>query len=179
MPALIKVASAIDATLRAIAFITPGEYDPEVPFDEAILAIDTSLAEMRPSLVTQADLIREASDGVDGVTEQLAATSEGLTELRDALRSSSSVLNVHVATIRRTRASIAIARTDLAGQISTAGGGIMLAGVFFAVSQMAVAVVGLALVRGELLATSQPGDQQPAESGTDVPPKETGPGVQA
>jgi hypothetical protein len=179
MPALIRVASAIDSTLRAISFVTPGGYDPEVPFDTAIRAIDTSLAEMRPSLVAQADLIREASEGVDGVTEQLGATSGGLIELRDALRSSASVLKVNVATIRRTRASIAIARTDLSGQMSTVGAGLMLAGVFFAVSQMAVAVVGLALVRGELLTTNRPSDEQSDESSTKVPPEETVPEVQA
>ncbi len=179
MPALIKVASAIDSTLRAVAFITPGDYDPDVSFDTAVLAIDTSLAEMRPSLVAQADLIREASDGVDGVTEQLAATSGGLTELRDALRSSASVLNVNVATIRRIRASVAIARTDLSGQVSAAGAGLILAGVFFAVSQLAVAVVGLALVRGELLATNYPREEQSSDSSPDVPPEETDAEVQA
>jgi len=179
MPALIKVASAIDSTLRAIAFLAPGEYDPEVPFDEAVRAIDTSLAEMRPSLVAQAGLIREASDGVDGVTEQLAATSGGLTELRDALRSSASVLNENVATIRRTRASVAIARTDLFAQMSTVGAGLLLAGVFFGVSQLAVAVVGLALVRGELLATNNPSEEQSTDSGADVPPEEAGSEVQA
>lgn len=179
MPALIRVASAIDSTLRAIAFIAPSEYDPEVSFDTAIRAIDTSLSEMRPSLVAQADLIREASDGVDGVTEQLGATSGGLTELRDALRSSASALKVNVATIRRTRASIAIARTDLFGQMSTVEAGLILAGVFFAVSQMAVVVVGLALVRGELLAPNRPGKKQSDQSSTDVPPEETGSEVQA
>jgi hypothetical protein len=179
MPALIRVASAIDSTLRAIAFISPSGDDPEVPLDAAVRAIDTSLAEMRPSLFAEADLIREASDGVEGVTGQLGATSGGLIEPRDALRSSASVLKVNVATIRRTRASIAIARTDLFGQMSTVGAGLMLTGVFFAVSQMAVAVLGLALFRGELLTTNRPSDEQPYQSSTDVPPEETVPVMQA
>jgi hypothetical protein len=163
MPALIKVASAIDSTLRAVAFLTPGQYDPDVPFDEAIVAIDASLAEMRPALVSQAELIEEAASGVDGVTSQLSNTTVELNKLRDSMRVSAGVLDGNVAAISSAQLLIGDIGVEAEAQAAVMGGILFVVGLLFAVSQLAVLVVGVAVWRGELLAPSN-GDSNESES---------------
>lgn len=152
MPALIKVASAIDSTLRAVAFITPGQYDPEVPFDEAITDIDRSLAGMRPALVSQSQLIRDAASGVEGVTSQLSDTTVELNLLRDSLRVSAGIFQGNAAVVSRARLLIVDISVEAETQSGALGGMMLVGGLLFAISQLAVLVVGIALMRGELLA---------------------------
>ena len=93
IPGLISTAEAIDVTLRAIDVFTVGDYDPEVPLDEAIADLDASIADLPDDLRAQAVLLQAANDTIVGVHGSMEQTAEDVVEVRAALTRAGRVLD--------------------------------------------------------------------------------------
>lgn len=154
MPGLIRAASAIDTTLRALNLFTIDDYDPEVPLDEAIAQLDEGLAEMPGKLRRQAVLLSRANDGMVGVTQQMYETAAQVVELRMALTSAVDVLAAYETTTTEARQLVADVSAQIDRQVPLAKTAIVLAGVMLAVSQLGSAVLGWLLWSGAVVLPS-------------------------
>ncbi len=69
MPALIQVADVIDGALGALSFVGV-PYDPDVPFDESLAGVASSIETLPEQVRAQAVLIEEVADGLDRLADQ-------------------------------------------------------------------------------------------------------------
>jgi hypothetical protein len=69
MPALIQVADVIDGALGALSFVGV-PYDPDVPFDESLAGVASSIENLPEQVRAQAVLIGEVGDGLGRLADQ-------------------------------------------------------------------------------------------------------------
>jgi len=91
MPAAIQAAGAIDDTLRALALFGV-DYDPEQPFDESLMALDTALGNLPGQLTAQAESVRALVPTSEQFAEDAGALAESFTALSIDLGESEEIL---------------------------------------------------------------------------------------
>ncbi len=167
MPGLIRAASAIDTTLRALNLFTTDDYDPEIPLDEAIAQLDAGLAELPDKLRRQSVLLSRANDGMVGVTERMYETAGQVVDLRMALTSASGVLATYEATTEEAKRLVADVGAEIDSQVPLARTAIFLAGMMLAVSQVGSGVLGWLLWSGSIALPSAQEQEDSAGGSTE------------
>ncbi len=136
MPALIDAARVIDRTLSALDALPIGpDYDPEVPFDEALRDVRTELAELPAALRREAALLRTGAQRMGAVAEASTAVTVDLRLLAGTLDE----LEVVLDEVRGV--------TDRAAEVLRDGGGDLTTDT--GAARVLVVVVGLATMLGQ------------------------------
>lgn len=95
LPGLVSTGRVLDTTMRALSLIGV-DYDPEIPLDEALADLETSLAPIPGQIRDQVDLIESVGEDLDVIADDARALSAVLFESRldmvDADRALSSAL---------------------------------------------------------------------------------------
>jgi hypothetical protein len=146
IPGLISTAEAIDATLRAIDIFTTGDYDPEVPLDEAIADLDSNIAELPDDLRAQAALLRQANGTLVGVSRSMEQTAQDVVEVRAALTRAGRVLEEQERATDDALDDADALWDDLAQQFDRAGTVVIVMGAALAASQVGSFAFGWFLV---------------------------------
>ncbi len=167
MPGLIRAASAIDTTLRALNLFTSDDYDPDVPLDEAIIQLDEDLAALPDSLRRQAVLLDRANDGMVGVTRKMFETAGQTVRLRMALTTAAGVLSDFELTTSQARTLVGDVATQLEGQVPLARLAVVLSGVMLAVSQVGSGLLGWLLWSGAVALPTRDREHDDAGEGPD------------
>jgi ABC-type transporter Mla subunit MlaD len=99
LPALIDVAGVIDRTLSRLSRLPIGPvYAPDEPFDDSLRALQREFADVPDRLREQAELIRDARDGLTTVRRGTSRVADDLRNLNTTLASSAGVLERYLAT---------------------------------------------------------------------------------
>ncbi|MBA2578273.1 MAG: hypothetical protein H0V05_16815 [Euzebyaceae bacterium] len=149
MPALIQVATAVDASLSALSELPFGPgYNPDQPFDESVRDLQTSISGLPDELREQALLIEgaganlgEAGRGATAVADDLAAIDAGLAE---ALV----LLGDYTAAATDARQLLATTADDLERQANISKIMIAALGLTIALGQVVPLFVGWELLQG-------------------------------
>lgn len=174
IPGLVRAASAIDRTLRALNLFTSDDYDPEVPLDEAISQLDEDLADLPDRLRRQAVLLERANDGMVGVTQRMYETARDVVDLRMTLTKASDVLAEYETTTADARELIAEVTARVEAEVPLARTGVVLMGVVLAVSQVGSGLLAWLLWSGTVVLPSLPVREPEPEGDTEeIDPQET------
>ena len=150
MPGLIATAATVDATLRAIDFLTADDYDPAVPLDEAIASLDESIAGLPDDLREQAVLLRQANGTLVGVAQRMDSTASDVVALRASLNRVERVMDQHAATTAAALEELDDVRASLASDFELARLLTIVLGVAIAASQVGSFVFGWLLFDGAI-----------------------------
>ncbi len=150
MPGLIATASTVDATLRAIDFLTIDDYDPAVPLDDAIASLDESVTGLPDDLRDQALLLRQANGTLVGVAQRMDETASDVVALRASLNRVERVMEVHAATTGAALEDLDDIRASLASDFEVARLLAIVLGVAVATSQVGSLVFGWWLLDGAI-----------------------------
>jgi len=128
MPAAIQAASAIDGTLRALSLLGV-DYDPDQPFDEALMAIDAALAGLPGQLSAQAEAVRDLVPSTQRFAEDAATIAASMTGMGDDLERSGEVIERYQATVDEARAIIDDTESSFSANVWLLRGLVLMAGV--------------------------------------------------
>lgn len=167
IPGLVRAASAIDRTLRALNLFTTDDYDPEVPLDEAISQLDEDLADLPDRLRRQAVLLERANDGMVGVSQRMYETAGDVVDLRMTLTRAADVLAEYETTTAEARELIAEVTARVEAEVPLARTGVILVGVVLAVSQVGSGLLAWLLWSGAVALPPLLGQQPESEGDTD------------
>lgn len=81
LPALTDTSRVVDRTMRALSFVGV-DYDPEVPLDESLTALEQSLAPIPDQLRGQVELFETVQTDIDQIAEEAGSLSAVLLETR-------------------------------------------------------------------------------------------------
>lgn len=81
LPGLISTSSVVDTTMRALSFVGV-DYDPEVPLDESLADLESSLAPVPGQIREQVALIEDVRSDLDQIAEDGRQLSAVLLEAR-------------------------------------------------------------------------------------------------
>lgn len=138
LPALIDVAGAIDTTLSRLAALPFGPaYDPDEPFDDSLRAIEREFDGLPEQLRAQADLIRDAGDGLGTVRRGTTRVADDLHTLNATLASASTLVDRYAATADEAADVVAEGHQDLRTNLR--------------VGRVLVVVLGLSLLVGQIV----------------------------
>ncbi len=128
MPAAIQAAGAIDSTLRALALLGV-DYDPEQPFDEALMSIDAALEDLPGQLSAQAGAVRDLVPSAERFSADAATIAASMTAMGEDLERSGSVIESYQATVDEARAIIAETESSLSTNVWILRGIVLIAGI--------------------------------------------------
>jgi hypothetical protein len=140
MPAIVDAGRVIDSTLRALSLFGV-EYDPPVPFDEALIDVEAGLDGLPDSIRSQGQQIAALAPTIASTATDIAIVADSLSEMADELDDVSErleALEVPASRIDSLRAIIAGtegARAVFGGLLGLAvGSGLVLAVVLWRLS---------------------------------------------
>ena len=138
LPALIDVAGVIDTTLSRLAALPFGpDYDPDEPFDDSLRAIEREFDGLPEQLRAQADLIRDAGDGLGTVRQGTARVADDLQTLNATLASAATLVDRYAATADEAAVVVSESQRDLRTNLL--------------VGRVLVLVLGLSLLVGQIV----------------------------
>ncbi|MDH3306458.1 MAG: hypothetical protein OEO77_02900 [Acidimicrobiia bacterium] len=148
MPALIRVASVVDTSLRAASFFGL-DYDPDEPFDDALRALDASFDGIPDRLRRQSELLDESSDDLTDISATARQLSRDMTGLSGQLAATTDLVTDYQSTARDANLLVARISSDLNGRSRLAQILAVVFGVVFATSQSATLYLGWQLRSGD------------------------------
>jgi chromosome segregation ATPase len=92
LPPIISTSRVIDGTMRALSLVGV-DYDPDVPLDQALTDLETSLAPIPEQIRQQAELLAEVEDDLAGIAEDGRELSAVLLETRLEMENARRVLS--------------------------------------------------------------------------------------
>lgn len=92
LPGLIRTAGVIDATMRGLSFFGV-DYDPAVPLDESIAAIDAELEEIPALLRAQQGTLEEVAGDLAAFSSSTIEIGDDIASIRVQLAEASTVLS--------------------------------------------------------------------------------------
>jgi methyl-accepting chemotaxis protein len=141
MPAIERVAGIVDTTLRALSFVGV-DYEPAVPFDDAVAEIGAAIAPLPDQLRAQGEpLARLAADFEEFGTAS-ADISDDLAALQDQLDEASRLLTEYASAAEDASAVVADVQSNLAWQRWLMAAAVVIAAAAFASLQFVPLTLG-------------------------------------
>lgn len=148
LPTVEGIAGSIDNALRAISRAPFGpDYDPAVPFDDAIGQLDDAIAPLPDQLRTLAGDLGEITKGSAALSAEVADLVAELGSLNDRLDEAVPLLIEYAVTTDEARVLAERSRNDLDSSTTLAGWLIVVLAIVFAAGQLAPIWLGLELLR--------------------------------
>lgn len=148
LPALIDVAGVIDRTLSRLAALPFGPaYDPDEPFDASLRAVEREFAGLPDQLRDQADLIRDAGDGLGTVRRGTTRVADDLRTLSATLASASTLVDRYAATADDAATLVSEGHQDLRTNLLVGRVLVVVLGLSLLVSQIVPLGAGWFLLR--------------------------------
>ena len=115
MPAIESAATVVDGALRVLSFVGV-DYDPEVPFGEAVAELETALADLPNQLRAQAEPLDALAEDFDEFGEATAEIADDLVALQLQLDEAERLLATYSSTAEEATAVVADIQSDLKWQ---------------------------------------------------------------
>lgn len=161
LPALTRVAGAIDRTLTAVGQLpfTQG-YAPEQPLDTSVRDLETNLAGVPDRLREQAQLLAGAGDDLSAAGGDVTAIADDLAALRTSMEDAEGLLTGYATTAGDARALLADSAADLGRRAALARVAVWALALTVAAGQVVPLWLGRELAAGRILVTAS-GDRAP------------------
>jgi hypothetical protein len=140
MPAIESAATVVDGALRVLSFVGV-DYDPEVPFGEAVAELEAALADLPAQLRAQAEPLGALAEDFDEFGEATAEIAGDLVDLQLQLDEAERLLITYTSTAEEATAVVADIQSDLKWQRWLMAAVVLLVALGFA----AIQIVPLAL----------------------------------
>jgi len=115
LPAIESVAAIIDNTLGFLSFLGV-DYNPEVPFDEAVAELEVAIGDLPQQLRDQAEPLASLHDDFASFGTSASDIADDLAALQTSLDEAQGLLDTYAETTEAATAVIADIRSDLAWQ---------------------------------------------------------------
>jgi len=115
MPAIETAAEIIDNALRVLSFVGV-DYNPEVPFDEAVAELETAISDLPEQLRAQAEPLASLSSDFEGFGVATAGITDDLTNLQAQLDEAERLLDSYASAAGEATDVVAAIRDDLRWQ---------------------------------------------------------------
>lgn len=148
MPAIESGAGIIDTTLGALAFFG-ADYEPDVPFDQAVAAVAEAIEPLPALLRAQADPLDRLANDFEEFGAASAAMARDLAAVQAQLDEASVLLAEYAATAADASLVVADIQDNLSWQRWLMVGGIVLLSSTFAALQIVPLTLGRRLDPGE------------------------------
>jgi hypothetical protein len=135
MPAIESAAALIDGALRVLSFVGV-DYNPEVPFEEAVAELEAAIAPLPEQLRSQAAPLDALAEDFDDFGTATAEISEDLVALQLQLDEAERLLGTYASTAAEATAVVADIRSDLQWQRWLMVGVVLLVALGFAAMQI-------------------------------------------
>ena len=155
MPGVVAGAQVIDTTMRGLRFFGV-DYDPEIPFPDAVRELDAALADIPADLRRQGSVLGTFSADVGALVADLGALKGDLAELRLELFNASALEQDYRRALAEAGVLVDESRADLAAQTGWLRALAVLLGVAFIALQAMPLYFGSQLVRGRLVVGPEP-----------------------
>ncbi len=143
MPAAIQAAGAIDSTLRALSLLGV-DYDPEQPFDEALMAIDAALEGLPGQLSAQAGAVRDLVPSAERFSADAATIAASMTAMGEDLEQSGELLESYRASVDEARGIIEDTESSFSTNVWMIRGLVLMAGITGIALSMGLVSIGTA-----------------------------------
>ena len=135
MPAIESAAAVVDGALRVLSFVGV-EYDPEIPFEDAIAELEAAIAPLPNQLRAQAAPLEALADDFEEFGEATEEISVDLVALQVQLDEAERLLGTYASTAEEATAVVTDIRSDLGWQRWLMIGVVLLVAVGFATIQV-------------------------------------------
>jgi hypothetical protein len=115
MPAIESAATVVDGALRVLSFVGV-DYDPEVPFGEAVAELETALADLPDQLRAQAEPLSALAADFDDFAEATVEIADDLVALQLQLDEAERLFASYSSTAEEATAVVADIHSDLKWQ---------------------------------------------------------------
>jgi hypothetical protein len=161
--ALEETAAVVDNLLRSFQQFGVGDYDPDIPLDQAVAEAGTGLAPVPESLRTMGAGLYQTSANLEQVQSGVALMGDHMVAIRQNVTEVDGALSSHRDTVQQLRTRVWTVRQDVDRPVQTITWGATLLLTWIGLSQLAIVRWGIGLWQRR---TTQAGDrQEPADTG--------------
>ena len=151
MPPIERVAGIIDTTLGALSFFG-ADYDPDVPFADAVAGVAAGIEPLPEQLRAQAEPLEQLASNFEEFGAASAVIAADLEALQTQLDTASRLLTEYAATTTDASLVVADVQNDLGWQRWLVSAAVVLAAVVLAALQIVPLTLGNRLTAGTPLA---------------------------
>ncbi len=164
IPTIAEVGAAIDSTLTTLSafnfeipipfgaplsFDLGIDYSPPEAFDQTILAIGDSLTGLPERMRAVADEIDVANQNLERVGQDISLISQDLEDLEGQLAQVPGLLDQYILLIGDIKSSLQVGQSNILAQFQYVKIALIVAGAWFAITQLAPLYVGWGLLQGK------------------------------
>jgi hypothetical protein len=147
LEAVEETAGVIDQMLRGLSLFGVGDYDPDVPLDQAIAEAGEGLEPVPDNLREMGDGLRQTSANLDEVGGGITLMGDHILDIRGNVSSADAVIGDYVGIVQELQERLKALRQDVSQPIRTVAWGVTLLLIWIGLSQLALIQWGISLWR--------------------------------
>jgi hypothetical protein len=163
--ALEETAALIDQLLRALQQFGLGDYDPEIPLDQAVAEAAEGLGPVPDSLRAMGTGLLDTSAGLGEVQSGILRMADVMVGIRQNVVDADAALSSHRNTLRELETRVGAVRGNVDRPIQTVAWGATLLLIWIGLSQLAIVRWGIGLWQQRATKTGEPQDVASHEGG--------------
>ena len=145
LDAMGEAASVIDRTMRGLSTLGVGDYDPDVPLEQAIAAASKELDPVPDGLRQMGDGLHETSDHLQSVQGGVNLMGEHILEIGKDVDSANAVISSQTDVVQALQEKVAKLRQNVAHPMRVVAWGVTLLLIWIGLSQLALIQWGISL----------------------------------
>jgi len=145
LDAMEEAASVIDRTMRGLSTLGVGDYDPDVPLEQAIAAASKELNPVPDGLRQMGDGLHETSNHLLSVQGGVNRMGEHILEIGKDVDSANAVISSQTDVVQALQEKVARLRQNVAHPIRVVAWGVTLLLIWIGLSQLALIQWGISL----------------------------------
>jgi hypothetical protein len=145
LEALEETAAVIDQLLRALQQFGLGDYDPEIPLDQAVAQAGAGLEPVPGSLRAMGAGLTQTSKSLEQVESGIGLMGDHMLGIRQNVVDADEAIGSHLSTLRQLQTRVAVVRRTVDRPIQLVAWGATLLLVWIGLSQLAILRWGISL----------------------------------
>jgi hypothetical protein len=149
LQAMEETAGVVDRMLRGLSLLGVGDYDPDVPLDQAVATMGEGLEPVPDGLRQMGDGLRQAGSNLAGVQDGITRMGEHMLNIRQDVSDANAAIGSHTDIVQRLQDQVHALHENVGQPIRIVAWGATLLLVWIGLSQLALIQWGISLGASE------------------------------
>jgi methyl-accepting chemotaxis protein len=145
LQAMEETAGVVDRMMRGLSLFGVGDYDPDVPLDQAVATMGAGLEPVPGDLRQMGNDLRQAGSSLEGVQDSITRMGDHILDIGKDVSSANAVIGSYTEIVRRLQARMRALRENIGQSIRAVAWGATLLLIWIGLSQLALIQWGIGL----------------------------------
>jgi hypothetical protein len=145
LQAMEETAGVVDRMMRGLSLFGVGDYDPDVPLDQAVATMGAGLEPVPDSLRQMGDGLRQTGSNLEGVQDGITRMGDHMLNIRQDVSSANAAIGSHTGVVQQLKERVHALRENVDQPIRMVAWGATLLLIWIGLSQLALIQWGIGL----------------------------------